>query len=166
MTPTEFHQTVLHPALHEIAGFAPQMHRTRALDVLMVAISGQEADWQYRSQVPSGMAHGLFQMQLNTIGEIIVNPASAEIFKAGMAFFKIEDATAHEVFAMLADEKADALAVFLARLDLFCNPKPFPHFDEEQAQFEYYANTWRPAHADRVRWARVYALALAAVPVQ
>lgn len=164
MTPVEFYETVLVPGLNKIQRFAPQMPRSRALDVLMTAISGEEADWTERVQIGSGMAHGLFQMQLNTIELLMKNPASAKIFVAGMDDFGINTRTAEHLFEILRERRGDILAVFLARLDLWCNPKPIPFHDEEQALFEYYAETWRPRHANRRRWAEVYPQALAAVP--
>lgn len=163
MTPEEFHTSVLIPALHKTAKFAPQMPHTRELEVLMTAISGVEANWTEREQIPSGMAHGLFQMQLNAIEDIIANPASAGIFKLGMEEWGIEAQTPEHLFDLLTTPQGDSLSVFLARLLLWCNPKPIPFHDEEATLFQYYVETWRPGLPNAKRFAVVYAETLSVV---
>ena len=103
-------------------------------------------------------------MQLNTIEDIIANPASANLWELGMADFGINTRTAGHLFEIMATPKGDTLAVFMARLDLWCNPHPLPPWDDEQAQFAYYRDTWRPAHANAKRFAVVYGQALGVVP--
>lgn len=165
MTPEEFYETVLVPGLNKIERFAPHLPRNRSIEVLMTAISGVEANWVDRSQIPSGMAHGLFQMQLNTVEEIMANPASKKLCEAMMDDFGINTRTAEHLFDIMETEHGDILAVSLARLDLWCNPHPIPPADEESSLFAYYRDTWRPAHANAQRFAWAYGQALIAVPV-
>lgn len=164
MTPTEFYETVLVPGLNKTAKIAPHLPRTRSLEVLMTSIAGEESNWTERVQISSGMAHSLFQIQENTINDIIENPASAELFVAGMDDFGMNVRTAKHLFDIMAEPKGDVLSVFLARLDLWCNPRPIPAHDLEGPLFQYYAETWRPAHANKKRWAVVFAEAIAVVP--
>lgn len=164
MSPEEFYTTVLTPGLNKTARFAPHLPRNRSVEVLMTAISGVEADWTERSQIPSGMAHGLFQMQLNTIHEIMANPASKKLWELGMDDFGINTRTAEHLFEIIAHQEGDVMAVFLARLDLWCNPHPIPFADEESLLFDYYRDTWRPGKPSAKRFSRAYGLALSAVP--
>jgi len=164
MTPEEFYTRVLTPGLSKIARFAPEMPRNRGVEVLMTSIAGTESDWADRVQIPSGMAHGLFQMQLNTIEEIMVNPASRAIFELGMDDFGINTRTAEHLFEIIAHPAGDVMAVFLARLDLWCNPNTIPFADEEALLFAYYRDTWRPLRADARRFSWAYGQALSIVP--
>jgi len=164
MTPEEFYTKVLKSGLDKVARFAPQLPRNRGVEVLMMSIAGTESNWTDRVQIPSGAAHGLFQMQLNTIEEIMANPASKALFELGMDDFGINNRTAEHLFGIIATIQGDHMAVFLARLDLWCNPHPIPFADEEELLFAYYRDTWRPAHADRHRFALRYAQALPVVP--
>jgi hypothetical protein len=166
MTPEEFYSTVLTPALKKTTKFAPELTNDRSLQVLMMSISGQEANWTERLQDPSGLAHGLFQMQLNDIEDIMANTASADIFELGMKAWGVKTVTAEHLFELLTTQEGDSLSVFLARLNLWCNPNPLPAADDQQAQFEYYLNTWRPGAPVPSRWPSVYGQSLAVVPVQ
>lgn len=164
MTPDGFYADLLNPTLDEIAEFAPMMTRNRALRVLMTSIAGQESNWEHRVQIPSGMAHSLFQIEEATIPLIIANPASKELFTVGMDHFQIQDRSAPALFDLMADEAGDKVSVLFARLLLWCNPKPIPYEDEEQALFKYYRETWRPKHAVWARWPVVYGQAMMVVP--
>ena len=164
MTPEEFYTTVLTPALNKVAKFAPEMPRDRSVEVLMTAISGQEANWTERSQHPGGEAHGLFQCQLNNIEDIIANPASAEFFKLAMKEFGINTTTAEHIFDILATPEGDVLAAVMARLNLWCDPNPIPPADEQQSLWQCYLRTWRPGAPNLKRWEVVYGQALSAVP--
>lgn len=164
MTPEEFYHTVLTPALNKIEKFAPDMPRSRALEVLMTSISGVEANWTDRAQSPSGMAHGLFQMQQNDIEDIMANPASRAIFEQGMEEWGIKTPTAEHLFGILASAEGDSMAVFLARLNLWCDPHPIPAVDVEQEMYAYYLDTWRPGVKPPARFAWAYGQALIAVP--
>lgn len=165
MLVTEFYETVLVPALNKTAKFAPQMVRNRAVEVLMTAIAGQEGNWTERLQIPSGMAHGLFQMQLDDIYDIMANPATKEIFGLGMESFGIETVTAEHLFDLIESPEGDVLAAFLARLNLYADPNPIPPADEEQSLFQYYLATWEPGAPNASRWASVYGQALSVVPL-
>lgn len=165
MTPEEFHTNVLMPALKKTASFAPEMPTSRGLEVLMVSISGYEANWTHRVQNPSGMAHGLFQMQLNDIEDIMANPASAKIFELGMKEWGINNQTAEHLFGILATPEGDSMAVFLARLNLWCDPHPIPAADVEADMYAYYLDTWRPGAKNPKRFSWIYGQALSAVPI-
>jgi len=164
MTPEEFYTKVLTPGLNKIGRFAPHIPRNRGVEVLMTSIAGTESNWTFRSQIPSGMARGLFQMQLNTIEDIMANPASKKLWELGMDDFGINTRTAEHLFGIIGHPEGDTMAVFLARLDLWCNPHPIPFADEEALLFAYYKDTWRPAHADRHRFALRYAETLPVIP--
>ena len=164
MLVTEFYDAVLVPALNKTASFAPEMVRNRSLKVLMTAISGQEANWTERVQVPGGFARGLFQMQLNDIADIMANDATSGIFDLGMKAFGIKTQTAEHLFNLIETPEGDVLAAFLARLNLYADPKPIPPADIQQAMWEYYLATWRPGMENWKRWEGVYGQALSAVP--
>lgn len=164
MTPAEFYHNILSPALDEIEHFAPKLPRSRDLEVLMVATAGQESHWTYRSQIPSGMAHGLFQQQLNDIQDIIKNPATAALFEEGVAAYHLGQPTAEEVFELLEHEAADFFGVFMARLNYWANPHPISPADETVSQYRYYLDTWRPGAPSLARWELRHAEAMQVVP--
>lgn len=164
MTAAEFHKTILSPALDQIGKFAPKLTRSRSLEVLMLATAGQESHWTERVQIPSGMAHGFFQQQLNDIEDIIKNPATSLLFKMGTKAYLLGNVTAQQVFDLLAHPAGDFFSVFMARLNYWANPTPIPPYDETEGQYQYYLDTWRPGAPSRKRWEEVHSEAMQAVP--
>ena len=160
----EFYHNVLTPGLVKAAMFAPELAADRSLDVLMTTIAGQESDWTYLVQEDGGAAHGLFQMQENDIQDIMTNLVSEKLFVAGMDDFGINTRTAAHLWDILSTTAGESLSVFLARLNLWCDPRPIPAYDDQTALFEYYSATWRPARPNFKRWQMVYGLAMTAVP--
>lgn len=166
MTPEVFYETVLTRGLDKAAGFAPELGMTRGLSVLMTTIAGVESNWEDLVQIRGGEAHGLFQQEEGDIALVIKNPASEHLFDLGMDDYGINTRTAEHLWDILATPEGMNLSVFLARLNLWCNPNPLPAFDEEGPMFQYYLDTWRPSLPSYTRWQHCYGLALSAVPAE
>ncbi len=129
--------------------------------VVMVAISGQEADFRHRWQVVDparpdvrGPARGLWQFERGGgVRGVLVHPqcaaAAAQLCSArGVA----PDAAA--VHAALAGD--DVLAAGFARLLLWSDPAPLPAVGDAGAAWQLYLRTWRPgAYTDGTPAARV-----------
>ena len=101
---------------------------------------------------------------LNDIADIMANDATSGIFDLGMKAFGIKTQTAEHLFNLIETPEGDVLAAFLARLNLYADPKPIPPADIQQAMWEYYLATWRPGMENWKRWEGVYGQALSAVP--
>lgn len=163
MTPVEFYTTVLIPALNKTAKFAPKMPDSPSLRVLMMAISGQEANWDERVQIGSGEARGLFQMELTDISDIMENSATKAFLETGLDAFGIKTKTAEHLFEIITAPEGDTLAAFLARLNLWADPWPIPPYDDQDAQYEAYLRCWKPGTPRPNRWPGIYGQALATV---
>lgn len=166
MTPEDFYNRVLVRGLDKVARFAPELAMTRSLGVLMTTIAGVESEWEHLVQIDGGAAHGLFQMQEDDIALIMKNPTSEKLFEAGMTDFGINTQTADHLWGILAMGGGESLSVFLARLNLWCNPHPIPPWDEERSLFQYYLDTWRPGVSSYTRWAKAYGQVIAIVPAE
>jgi len=139
--------------------------------LLLLAIAGQEGDWQFRIQQGNGAAHSFWQMErLGGVNGVMMN-AATEAFAhkvcdaAGVAW----DRSA--VWGLMATATGDNLACAFARLLLWTDPEPLPAPGDEQASFDYYVRNWRPGAVSeggdravqaRDRFHTVYQQALAA----
>lgn len=179
ITPADMLAKNVRPALKALP---PAMSSERAA-VMLVAIPGQESNLEHRWQVVDlsrpqvkGPARGLNQFELGKKGTgagvwgVFEHAASRYWLKTvcdarGVAF---------EPRAIwLALETDDHLAVCVARLLLFTDPRPLPELGDVEGAWRYYLRNWRPgAYTNgtaatraklRAKWGGHYARALAAV---
>lgn len=154
-----FYRTIVVPGLErlqQVGGPAPSARAS----VLLLAISGQEANWSARRQL-HGPARGLWQFERS--GGVIGVLAHARTRHVALALCDeagVEPSSKH-VHAAL--ERDDLLACGFARLLLWTDPAPLPA--RQWPAWETYLSLWRPGKPHRDRWPDCYRAALAAVPI-
>lgn len=134
------------PALAALAPLGiPSDDRARRM---LLAIAGQESDWQHRRQFGDGPARGLWQFERGggVLG-VLTHRATVQA-AARFAQARGVQPVAQEVWEAL--EHDDVLAAGFARLLLWCDPAPLP--EEEGAAWRYYLRTWRPGKPAPARW--------------
>ena len=156
MDATTFLATILEPAygiVSPIIGVAPSALARQSL----LAIAGQETGWDTRYQV-GGPAHSFWQFELNGVNGLLVHPVSQPRIRALCDALRIPPDSA-TIFAAIAWN--DALAVGMARLALWVDPRPLPA--DLAAGWETYLRIWRPGRPRQETWGPRWAEAQAAL---
>lgn len=118
--------------------------------VMLVAITGQEADAQFRRQHGNGPARGLWQFErLGGVAGVLSHSASARLAAALCEWRGVEASTTAVQAAL---ERDDVLAAGFARLLLWTDPKPLPSVEAEDAGWAYYLRNWRPGKPHPAAW--------------
>lgn len=155
MTPAAFLSTVLAPSVawcKAVPGWRPAFD-DRAM-LLLLAIGGQEGEWDYRVQGGGGPAHGFWQFERGGgVHGVIVNPSTAAMAKAAMTKSGLCPLlTEQEAYAALALPQGDGLATAFARLLLWSDAAALPAVGDEQPAWAYYQRNWRPGKPGPDRW--------------
>lgn len=143
---------------------------SRDARILLVAISGQEADLRHRWQVVDlnkpeamGPARGLWQFERGTrasrggVWGVVLHPASAPWLRGACKAAGVEFEASAIYDRLHAD---DALACAVARLLLWTDPHPLPRLGEVDDAWEYYDRNWQPGKPHPDRWPANYSRAL------
>lgn len=164
-TAADFDKSILSPALDWFRQHAPTIPVSRNAHVLMLAIAGQEGDWQFRVQHGNGPAHGFWQFErLGGVVGVMSNKASAQVahdlcVAAGVEFQSVP------IWGLFATVKGDNLATAFARLLLWTDPHAIPAPTDEDGTWAYYVRNWRPGKPHFAGWhARITAANEAVVP--
>ena len=146
--------------------------------LLMLAISGQEADFRHRWQVydakrpeAMGAARGLWQFERDGgVRGVLTHERTREL-AANVCRLRGISATVDAVYNRLHED--DILAAAFARLLLWSSPRALPAVGQEQAAFDFYLREWRPGawtngstaqrETLRRKWAGYYATAVAEI---
>lgn len=167
-------RTVLRPAME----YLPSRMDSPQARVMLLAICGQEADFQHRWQVVDmarphvrGPARGLWQFERGGgVRGVLTHHASKdlaqEVCRERGVFVGID-----AVYQRLSED--DLLAACFARLLLWTNPNALPPIGAEEAAWNLYLREWRPgaftrgtqAQRDQLRrkWRGYYEQAVEAV---
>ena len=135
-------------------------------DMMMVAISGQEAAWKHRNQIVTGKpdhvigpATGLWQFERGGgVAGVLRHKASATI---AMRWCRAESVDASPDAVWRALVVNDRLACVFARLLLLTDPRALPN-DQDEA-WAYYIRNWRPGKPHPRTWAANWAASKAAL---
>lgn len=162
--------TILHTSVVPALQLLPPRMDTPAARIQLLAICGQESNLRDRVQVVAGgvagPARGLAQFELGSqqrgggVWGVVLHPASRDLLRGlcatrGVAF------DARAIWGRL--QRDDVLALGLARLLLWTDPRPLPAVGDQAAAWDCYVRNWRPGKPHPDRWPRNYARALAAV---
>lgn len=159
MSPDIFIRDFLDPGLAMLARVTGLASDDRAR-VMLLAIAGQESNWDARRQA-GGPARGHYQFERGGgVRGVLNHPATAARMEALCRFLCVptDEATVYEAIAW-----NDPLAVGMARLLLWSDPKPLPAVGAQDAALAYYEGIWRPGKPDASRWALRYPAALQAI---
>lgn len=172
MSPATVNAAILAPLF---LGLLPPMFDTPEARVMLLAICGQEANFEARVQRlnggGSGPARGLWQFERGGGVHGVLNHAASAKWAAHLCLQRGVEPLDNPVHRALAND--DLLAAGFARLLLYTDPKPLPAIGDEDRAFAYYLRTWRPGayargdEADkahlRAKWAGYYAQAVKTV---
>jgi len=164
ITPVDFDQRILSPALEMLPGAMD----TPEARVLLTAIALQESGLAHRWQIvdPSrpqmkGPARGLLQFERTggCVG-VLAHPASRYWMHSVCRARGIEPMPT-DLWSAL--ERDDVLAAAAGRLLLFTDPKRLPEIDDEATAWSYYTRVWRPGKPHPDRWPANHRLAQEAI---
>lgn len=160
MTPDELYRDILNPSLDLLAKIGGPKRDLRA-DVLLIAIAGQESNWESRVQHGNGPAHGLWQFE--RLGGVAGVLGDARTCLQARALCKRRGVMPEPraVWNRLTED--DVLAAGFARLLLFTDPRSLPPIGEQDGAWRVYLKCWRPGKPRPDHWPRNYRAAMAAV---
>ena len=165
MTPDLFLTQALVPGLSWLTtvignkpGAGPWQNDARGR-LILCAISGQESNWADVQQGGNGPGRGYFQFELETCGELLINPASQTMAIKVCNALKVIPQEDYVYTALLHYQN---LQVAFARLDLWCDASPLPPYGDEMAAWQTYLRVWRPGKPSLERWTGNYLAALTA----
>jgi len=166
-------------AIDEALCLLPDNMDSPEAELMLLAISGQESDWEHRWQVvdkrnpmKKGPARSFWQGELGggMVHGVRTHRASREIAAGLYAHFGVSP-TNEAIWTAI--ETNDVLAAALARLLLWTDSWRLPALGDEDGAWQCYLRLWRPgawtngAPAQRAglrqKWAGYYAQALAEV---
>lgn len=151
--------TLLHEIVRPTLDLMPDKYRGARVDVMLLAIAGQESGLRQRRQLLGKMAlgkgRGLWQMEPRTAGLVYDNWTDVGLIQKKLGLRYVD--WPHWL------ESDDRAGCMLARGDLWCNPEPLPNVDDDQAAWDYYIETWRPGKPRPTDWAANYQAALDAI---
>ena len=118
--------------------------------VLMLAISGQEADFHHRWQVfdrarpdAMGAARGLWQFERGGgVRGVLTHARSSALAIEVCRARGVAPPMVAEVYAAL--HRDDVLAAAFARLLLWTSPRPLPAIGDVEGAWQMYLREWRP----------------------
>lgn len=157
----DLYQRVVVPGLDLIEDLSGPV-RLRAAEVLLVAISGQEAGWTAQRQSGGGPAHGLWQFERGGgVTGVLAHPASHRLARALCEHLGIYPTAkaVHEALSLSGD-MPDLLDCGFARLLLWTDPLPLPKVGDRDGAWRYYLRTWRPGRPHPDRWQDNYRAAI------
>lgn len=142
-------ELVLINAIEPGLAMLPDRMSSAEARLIMLAISGQEADFHHRWQVfdlarpeAMGAARGLWQFERGGgVKGVLTHPRSRS-HAAGVCSARGVDQTVPAVYGRLHAD--DVLAAAFARLLLWTNAAPLPAIGDEEGAWKAYLQEWRP----------------------
>jgi hypothetical protein len=163
MTASDFYRQFMIPAAVWVDG-AAALPRSRASDVFLLAVAGQESGWKHRAQISVGMeagpARGFWQFERGGgVAGVLTHRASRDRARALCAAALVEPTPAAVWRAL---EGHDGLAYGFARLLAWTDAAAIP--TGETGAWEFYVRNWRPGKPHAATWPSRWAASQAAVP--
>jgi hypothetical protein len=154
--PLNFYLTKLKPNYQEISKII-NIPRSKEADILLLAISGQESNWEHRYQISSikgrkGPARGFWQFEKGGgVAGVMTHPESKNAAKR-LVDYLVLPWDKKILWEQL--EYNDKLAVGFARLLLWTDPKTLP--TNTKAGWNYYYRNWRPGKPHPSKWPKIW----------
>lgn len=156
MKPSDFFSEIVQPSLARLERWTGLVSDERAA-VLLVAIAGQESGWQYRRQI-GGPARSYFQFeQGGGVVGVLRHSLAAPMIRRVCDEIDVP-CDAYTVYEAMAWN--DTLAVAMARLLLWTDPRQLPAVGHDAEGWGYYQDNWRPGAPRPETWKGRYATAL------
>jgi hypothetical protein len=154
MSPKLFLLRAVEPGLSLLPGYMV----SDTARVLLMAIAGQESNWEARAQSNDGPALGYWQFQIEAVNQVI--SAQFPLASAVLTTLNVKVVEAHAAL-----QYNDPLACAFARLLLWDDPAPLPAIGSELALWTYYLRVWKPGKPDITRWSGAYAAAISTLGI-
>lgn len=153
-------QTVLAKVIVPGLALLPARYESPVARVQMLAIAMQESDLRTRMQDGNGPARGLWQCEKPIFGLLLGNTNSASQVRA---LCQVRAIAAWPTDMWLAVTTDDLFAACIARMMLWCDPRPLPALGDVDDAWICYQKNWGPGKPRPQDWPTNYAAALAAV---
>lgn len=153
MEPATFFRDIVDPSLKKLTDWTGLVSDDKAR-VLVMAIAGQEGNWQYRRQI-GGPARSFWQFEQGGGIAGLLHVTSTKM-QAVCAALDIPFNSA-DIFEAMAWN--DTLACCMARVLLWSDPKPLPEIFDVWPGYTYYASNWRPGLPHPDRWEKCHGIA-------
>jgi len=171
MTPENFYARIVNPCLDYMATSPTiAVPRSKAADILVMTIAGQESRWEHRRQIGIGQyypqsvgARGYWQFESTWGGPVALNDVIQKAPAQLAVVCKMLEIPTDELALYEACAWNDMLACALARLNLWIHPAPLPAVGAKEAAWQYYIAQWKPGAPHRHTWDGYYDQAVAAV---
>lgn len=134
----------------DASSLAPSVTWNIPARVLLIAIAGQESDWDGRLQV-DGPARGYWQFESEAVASIVANAKAGPKIAQVCGALDIPVTNIYEAIAW-----NDTLAAMMARLLLWLDPTPLPAVGDVNGAYAYYLRNWRPGAQRPNNWPIVY----------
>jgi len=163
MTPVKLLQEVVLPGLgymSSVLGHNTGPTTDGPAQVMLMAIVGQEAAFQYRLQI-GGPARSYWQFEKGGgVAGVMRNATTGKWARSVCAALDIpsDENTVYEAMAW-----SDHLATSMARFNLWLAPGALPAVGREDDAYNYYVRQWAPGKPDKSRWHPNYEAAMQAV---
>lgn len=138
----------------------PSRMRSKAADVLSLAIGYQESKFAETQQRAGGPAHGYHQFERPSVKRIMVHRASAAPLKAVCDKLGQPFTDASIYVGLLTDPVLDFA---LARLLIYTDAASLPQIGDEAGAWAYYLRVWNPGKPRPADWHDAYDKALQTV---
>lgn len=155
MTPEDLLVDFVDPA-NAFLGKCGDIHSDDRARVLMMAIAGQESEWQARLQGGGGPARSFWQFE-RFGGVAAVLSATPIQIKAVCEYLFIPCDSQHIYEAMAWN---DFLAAAMTRLNLWRDPAALPAVGDVQGGWIYYKRVWAPGMPREKDWPANYSTAM------
>lgn len=157
-----FNRTIMVPSLAYIRKYLPDIPASPAEHLLLLTIGGQEGGWTYSIQSNNGPAHSFWQFEIEGVGGVLVNSATAAMARALCSVEGIQPAQG-AAWRYMATEQADHFSAGIARLLLWSDLHTLPAIDDVEGMQTYYIRNWRPGRRSDNEWRERFAAAQAAL---
>lgn len=159
MNPALFYRRIGQPTLLMMAEMPDiKLPVSDKASVLLMAIAGQESNWQHRRQI-GGPARGFWQFEkFGGVAEVMQKTPKQLTAVCALLDIPYDITTIFEAMAW-----NDTLACVMARLLLWQDPRALPEVGDKDGAWAYYLRNWRPGAPHPAAWSALYDKAIAAV---
>lgn len=157
MDSADFFANIVQPSLKRLEAWTGVASGQDA-QVLVMAIAGQEGNWQFRQQI-GGPARSYWQFEEGGGVHGLFKVAAVKLHSICSAL----DIPYEEDSVFQAMTWNDTLACCMARLLLWTDVRPLPAVGDIEGGWNYYRDNWRPGAPHYATWPTRYGVALSVV---
>ena len=156
-----FNEFILYNNLKLVSSIWQVPSFTREAHGLLLMIALQESNLKHRNQYPVAYARGFWQFERGCCNLLWKNETANKLIKAVSSEIAFPIATSIDIWEGV--EVNDTIAVAVARVNLYLDPRPLPKLEDEEKCWQYYNSIWRPGKPNREKWDDSYIRAMAEI---